>query len=87
MGQSCRMYGEGVAGGNPVFGMLCQKDGTIALGSACYKGSDCAAGDCVDHTCRRLCCSTADCPAGQTCRLGIKDDAASGLSSYVTFCE
>jgi len=87
VGQACRMYGEVVPGTTPYFAMFCQKEGSIPLGQACYKGSECQAGDCVGNTCRRLCCATADCPQGQTCRLGIKDDPVSGLQSYVTYCD
>lgn len=87
-GTSCRMYAEESPGfTHPMLTPLCLKDGGVPVGQACTYGSDCLGGDCVASTCRQLCCSEADCPGGQTCRLDLKNDVTSGLSSYVTVCQ
>jgi hypothetical protein len=87
-GTACRQYAEkGIGGGDPLIAALCLKQGTVAEGQPCTAGADCATGDCLDGACRRLCCSAADCQAGEACRLTIKDDATSGVSSYATYCQ
>ena len=87
-GFSCRMYSEQPPGfSNAIHAMMCLKDGATPLGEGCTYGKDCSAGDCIEGTCRRLCCSDQDCPNGQDCALAIKDDATSGLQTFVTCCE
>ena len=86
-GHGCRMYSEAIPGGLQAHVPMCLKDGGFPVGSACTYGDECLGGDCVQGTCRALCCSDADCSAGQTCGLAIKADAVSGLESYVTYCD
>jgi hypothetical protein len=83
-GTACRMYTQPF-GAASVYAAMCLKEGEAALGSPCVRGSECAGGDCVGGTCRRLCCQDADCPVGE-CQLDIKQDANSGLETYVTVC-
>ena len=58
--------------------ILCQSAGTVAEGEACGAGAGlCAAGACVNGTCRAFCVGDEHCVEGQTCTgtlLGVTGD-------------
>ena len=85
------MYGEHQAGYPDLFALICRNGGAVPVGETCSKGGDCLGGDCIENTCRTTCCTQADCPAGQTCTLGIRTLTYPALNpalqTYETYCK
>ncbi len=57
--------------------------GTLDPGQACTAGADCRSGVCDNDSCRALCSSTADCPAGLAC---LPSDASVCTQPLGTLC-